>query len=58
MKGTLTILSTVFFLLTACKKPACFEDAGPVVTIQRETASFHRINLFDDVDVILDAGYN
>ena len=48
------LLSTlIVLLLVACKKPACFEDAGSVVTIQRQTTSFHRINLFDDVDVIL-----
>src|SRR5688500_12511457 len=52
-RGSLIILVTVVFLFTACKKPACFENAGPVVTIQRATAPFHRINLFDDVDVIL-----
>jgi hypothetical protein len=39
--------------LQACKKPGCFEDAGPTVTIKREVGAFHRVNLFDDVDVIL-----
>ena len=43
----------IIILLVACKKPTCFEDAGPLVTVERQTASFHRINLFDDVDVIL-----
>jgi hypothetical protein len=53
MKGSLIILVTIVFFFTDCKKPSCFENAGPVVTIQRAIAPFHRINLFDDVDVIL-----
>ena len=52
MKRLLTVLLSII-LFQACKKPGCFEDAGPVVTIQREVGSFHRINLFDDVNLIL-----
>lgn len=53
MKSSLIILCSIIFSLQACKKPGCFEDAGPMLTIKRETGSFHRINLFDDVNVIL-----
>ena len=52
MKRSL-LSALLIMLLVACKKPTCFEDAGPLVTVERQTASFHRINLFDDVDVIL-----
>ena len=52
MKRSL-LSALIIMLLVACKKPTCFEDAGPLVTVERQTASFHRINLFDDVDVIL-----
>jgi len=40
-------------LQVSCKKPGCFEDAGPLITTHRETASFHSIELFDDVNLVL-----
>lgn len=52
MKGSLLAFFIALFLV-ACKKPGCFEDAGPLVTVERPTTSFHRINLFDDVDLVL-----
>jgi hypothetical protein len=44
---------SIIFSFQACKKPGCFEDGGPMVTVKRGVGSFHRINLFDDVNVIL-----
>jgi hypothetical protein len=44
---------SVILLFGNCKKPSCFENAGPMVTVQRTAAPFHRIELFDDVNVIL-----
>ena len=53
MKSSLIILLSIIFSFQSCEKPGCFEDAGPMVSIKREAGSFHRINLFDDVNVVL-----
>ena len=53
MKKQLVFCLMIFFLQLSCKKSGCFEDAGPLITIQRETTSFHRIVLFDDVNLVL-----
>jgi hypothetical protein len=53
MKRLAAICFLIIFLHDSCKKPGCFEDAGPEVIVQRNTGSFHRIDLFDDVDVVL-----
>ena len=53
MKKLVVFFFVLFFLQVSCKKPGCFEDAGSLVTIQRETTSFHRVDLFDDVNLVL-----
>ena len=53
MKKQFLIYSLVVFLLPQCKKPGCFSEAGPVVSIKREANSFHRIDLYDNINVVL-----
>lgn len=56
MKTPLTTIIAVLFLLAvlpACQKPGCFEDAGPTTVVERKGASFHQIDLHDDIDLVL-----
>ena len=53
MKKLVLFYLIIFFLQVSCKKPGCFEDAGPLITTERKTTSFHRIDLFDDVNLVL-----
>ena len=53
MKKQLVIYCLIFFLFPHCKKPGCFSEAGPIVSVKREPASFHRIDLYDNINVIL-----
>jgi len=53
MKRQLVIYWLVFFLFPHCKKPGCFSEAGPIVSVKREAASFHRIDLYDNINVVL-----
>lgn len=50
-----SIIALLFLLavLPACKKPGCFEDAGPTTVVERKGASFHQIDLYDDIDLVL-----
>ena len=52
MKRKSIIYLLIICLLWGCKKPGCFENAGSIVTVQRETNSFNRIDLFDNVNLI------
>jgi hypothetical protein len=42
--------------LTACHKPGCLESGGAVTTVERRAAPFHRIDLFDNIDLVLTQG--
>jgi hypothetical protein len=56
MKTQLTTIIALLFLLAAlpaCRKPGCFEDAGPTTVVERKGASFHQIDLYDDIDLVL-----
>src|SRR5215203_304703 len=53
MKKQVVFCLMMSFFQVSCKKPGCFEDAGPLITTQRETTSFHRIDLYDNVDLVL-----
>lgn len=56
MKQQLHITFILLILLSglqACKKPGCFDEAGSVTTVERKGASFHQIDLFDHVNLIL-----
>ncbi len=53
MKRPVVFCLVIFLLQVSCKKPGCFEDAGSLITTQRQTTSFHRIDLFDDVNLFL-----
>ena len=53
MKKQFLIYSLVVFLLPQCKKPGCFSETGPVISIKREANSFHRIDLYDNINVVL-----
>jgi hypothetical protein len=53
MKRQSVIYCLLFFLFPHCKKPGCFSEAGPIVSIKREITSFHRIDLYDNIDVVL-----
>lgn len=49
----LLIAYVVSILFFGCKKPGCFETAGSTVSKTREITSFNRIELYDNVDLIL-----
>lgn len=53
MKKRMVIYLLVIILFWDCKKPGCFENAGPVVTVARAASAFHTIKLFDNVNLIL-----
>jgi hypothetical protein len=53
MKRQLVIYSLVIFLFSHCKKPGCFSEAGPLVSVKRQATAFHRIDLYDNINVIL-----
>lgn len=53
MKRQLVIYCLLVFLFPHCKKPGCFSEAGPVISVKREVTSFHRIDLYDNINVIL-----
>jgi hypothetical protein len=53
MKRKLPIYCVLILIYIGCKKPGCFENAGPTVTVSRPASSFRRIDLFDNVDLIL-----
>lgn len=53
MKKRLAVYCLLVFLFQHCKKPGCFSDAGPIVFVKREASSFHRIDVYDNIDVIL-----
>lgn len=45
--------SIFLVLVPACKKEGCFQNSGSVVTRTRSITSFHRIDLFDNINLIL-----
>ncbi|WP_148661124.1 head GIN domain-containing protein [Flavisolibacter tropicus] len=47
------ILIGCCFLLTQCKKPGCFENAGTVTTTDRILQPYNKIYLNDDLNLIL-----
>ena len=53
MKNQAVIYLLIILLSWDCKKPGCFENAGPLITVKRNASSFYRIELFDNVNVIL-----
>lgn len=38
---------------SACQKPECFDSAGAVSSVERKAVSFHQIDLFDNIDLVL-----
>jgi hypothetical protein len=52
MKRLVTYCVLVF-LFSHCKKPGCFSEAGSIVSIKRAVAPFHRIDLYDNIDLVL-----
>ena len=56
MKTPFTTIVVLFILaavLPSCSKPGCFEDAGLTTVVKRKGASFHQIDLYDDIDLVL-----
>jgi hypothetical protein len=53
MKRQLVTYCLLFFLFPHCKKPGCFSEAGPLVSVNRQVISFHRIDLYDNINVVL-----
>src|SRR5215218_11058741 len=45
------IILLLFF--AACKKESCLGEAGAVTTVSRTISSFHEINLYDNINVVL-----
>lgn len=39
--------------MQACRKPGCLQSAGPVTQVERKITSFHQIDLYDDIDLVL-----
>jgi hypothetical protein len=53
MRGRVFIYCLAVLIYAGCKKPGCFEDAGGIVTVSRPPGPFHRIDLFDNVNLVL-----
>src|SRR5215212_5594400 len=53
MKKQLIIYCLILFLFQHCKKPGCFSDAGPMVSVKRQVSSFHRIDLYNNINLVL-----
>jgi hypothetical protein len=53
MKRQVVICCLLFFLFPHCKKPGCFSEAGAIISVRREAIAFHRVDLYDNISVIL-----
>ncbi|MDB5197425.1 MAG: hypothetical protein JWP88_1796 [Flaviaesturariibacter sp.] len=56
MKRNLYLILILPYTLTqfsSCKKPGCLTDAGTIVVSQRPAASFHQIELQDNINLVL-----
>jgi hypothetical protein len=53
MKSPFLTYFTFLLLFLSCKKTSCLENAGTKVISHRKTASFNKIDLFDNVNLII-----
>lgn len=51
-RTTILLLLSVL-LFSQCSKPSCFKRAGELSSIERNIAPFHRIDLFDNISLVL-----
>ena len=53
MKSLCISVLLVLAVFQSCKKPGCFETAGAVTVVERNVDPFHRIDLFDNINLVL-----
>jgi len=53
MRKPFLFVALTWLFFTACKKESCLGEAGSVVTVTRATSTFHQIDVYDNIDVIL-----
>jgi len=53
MKKNILFICLIISILTGCKKPGCIGNAGPVTTQERPLQPFTKIELSDNIDLVL-----
>lgn len=53
MKKNIVLACLIISILIGCKKPGCIGNAGPVTTQERPLQSFSKIELSDNIDLVL-----
>lgn len=53
MKKTLQLFQILILLSVGCKRETCFGETGAVATVTRAVTAFHKMELYDNINVVL-----